>query len=63
MEGSTRSSFHSTLDALQGILSWEVTTGDDRLREERHAAEEYPLQRRRLYRLSASERVAPGRPR
>ena len=59
VEGSTRSSFHSTLNALKGILDWEERTGDTRLRAGRHAAEEYLLRRRMLYRESTGELVAP----
>lgn len=57
--GSTRASFHSTLAALGGILDWEKRTGDTSLREARHRAEEYLLQRRLLYRLSDGEQVGP----
>ena len=59
VEGSVRSSFHSTLNALKGILEWEERTGDTRLREARHAAHEYLLRRRMLYRASTGELVAP----
>jgi hypothetical protein len=59
VEGSSRASFHSTINALTGILDWERRTGDDRLRAARHAAEEYLLQRRLLHRLSTGEQVAP----
>jgi hypothetical protein len=59
VEGSTRASFHSTLNSLKGILDWEERTGDTRLRPLRHAAEEYLLRRRMLYRESTGELVAP----
>jgi len=59
VEGSTRSSFHSTLNSLKGILDGEERTGDTRLREVRHAAEEYLLSRRMLYRASTGEHVGP----
>jgi hypothetical protein len=58
VEGSTRSSFHSTLNALRGILDYETRTGDDSLRDARHAGEEYLLRRRLLFRLSTGEPVA-----
>ena len=49
VEGSTRSSFHSTLNSLKGML---VLRGRDRrqraLRAARHAGEEYLLERRLL---------------
>ncbi|HET8957328.1 MAG TPA: squalene cyclase [Microcella sp.] len=59
VEGSTRSSFHSTLNSLKGILDWEIRTGDERLREARHRGEQYLLTRRLLYRASTGERVGP----
>jgi len=58
-EGSTRASFHSTLNSLKGILDWEERTGDTRLRAVRHEAHEYLLRRRMLYRESTGELVAP----
>jgi hypothetical protein len=60
VEGSTRSSFHSTLNSLKGILSYEIATGgDDRLRAARHAGEEYLLQRGLMRRLTTGEQVGP----
>lgn len=59
VEGSTRASFHSTLNALKGVLFYETATGDDRTRESRHAGEEYLLQRRLLRRESTGEPVGP----
>ena len=59
VEGSTRSSFHSTLNSLKGILDYEVRTGDTSLQDARHAGEEYLLQRRLLRRLSTGEIVGP----
>ena len=56
--GSIRSSFHSTLNSLTGILSFEQATGgSDELRAARHAAEEYLLQRKLMFRLSSGEPV------
>lgn len=49
---SVRSSFHSTLNALRGMLAHERITGDTSLREIRHLGEEYLLSRRLLYRAS-----------
>lgn len=58
--GSTRSSFHSTLNALDGILSFEKATGGSReLTAARLAAQEYLLERRLMFRLSTGEQVAP----
>jgi hypothetical protein len=58
VEGSTRSSFHSTLNSLKGILFYEIATGgNDRLRAARHAGEEYLLQRHLMRRLTTGEQV------
>lgn len=60
VEGSTRSSFHSTLNTLKGLLAYEeLTGGSDELRAARHAGEEYLLERRLLYRASTGELVGP----
>lgn len=60
IEGSTRSSFHSTLNTLKGLLFYETATGgNDELRAARHAGEEYLLQRRLLRTASTGELVAP----
>ncbi|NAZ82708.1 squalene cyclase, partial [Kineococcus sp. R8] len=60
VEGSTRSSFHSTLNVLRGLLAHEVLTGGtDDLRAARHAGEEYLLERRLLRRRSTGELVGP----
>ena len=59
VEGSTRSSFHSTLNSLKGILYYEFATGgSDELRAARHGGEEYLLQRHLMNRLSTGEQVA-----
>ncbi|BDZ46551.1 hypothetical protein GCM10025866_24600 [Naasia aerilata] len=59
VEGSTRSSFHSTLNTLKGVLSYEKATGGfPELLAARHAGEEYLLERRLLHRLSTGEPVA-----
>lgn len=58
VEGSTRSSVHSTLNSVKALLTHEVATGGtDELRAARHAAEEYLLQRRLRYRLSTGEEI------
>lgn len=58
VEGSTRSSFHSTLNALRGLLAHEqLTGGSDDLRWARRAGEEYLLERRLLYRRSTGEPI------
>lgn len=60
VEGSSRSSFHSTLNSLRGLLYYEQATGgSDALREARQSAEEYLLERRLLYTLSTGQLVGP----
>jgi hypothetical protein len=54
---SIRSSFHSTLNALRGMLAYERITGDTSLRDARHGGEEYLLERRLMYRASTGELV------
>ncbi|MEQ1736948.1 MAG: squalene cyclase [Rhodoglobus sp.] len=58
--GSVRSSFHSTLNSLEGILYFEKATGGSvELRAARHRAEEYLLERRLMHRASTGEHVGP----
>jgi len=60
VEGSTRSSFHSTLNTLGGLLAFEAATGGtDASREARRAGEEYLLARGLFRRLSTGEPVGP----
>jgi hypothetical protein len=60
VQGSTRSSFPSTLNSLRGLLAHEVATGgSEALRAARRGGEEYLLERRLLRRLSTGELVAP----
>jgi hypothetical protein len=57
-EGSTRSSFHSTLNSLTGLLAYEAATGGtDATRAARRTGEEYLLQRGLFRRLSTGEPV------
>lgn len=59
VEGSTRSSFHSTVNALFGLLDYEQHTGDrTRTAESRRAGEEYLLTRRLHRRLTTGEPMA-----
>ena len=59
-EGSTRSSFHSTLNALKGILDYEAATGGTpELTAARHSGEEYLLERHLLRTASTGEIVGP----
>ena len=58
--GSVRSSFHSTLNVLKGLLHFEAETGGTgTLRTARKAGEEYLLQRRLLRTLSTGQLVGP----
>lgn len=58
--GSTRSSFHSTLNSLTGLLAYESYVGSTpELRESRRLGEEYLLARSLMRRLSTAEVVAP----
>jgi hypothetical protein len=60
VNGSTRSSFHSTLNSLKGLLAYDAATGGtDATRAARRAGEEYLLQRGLFRRLSTGEPVAP----
>jgi hypothetical protein len=60
VEGSTRSSVHSTLNSLKGLLAYDVATGGtDATRAARRSGEEYLLQRGLFRRLSTGEPVAP----
>lgn len=54
---SVRSSFHSTLNAVRGMLAYERITGDTSLREARHGGEEYLLERHLMHRASTGEVV------
>jgi len=54
---STRGSFHSTLNAIRGLLDFERIAGDTRVRSSRHAGEEYLLRRQLMYRESTGEPV------
>jgi hypothetical protein len=60
VNGSTRSSFHSTLNVLKGLLYYEGVTGaSEALLAARKAGEEYLLERELLRTLSAGAVVAP----
>ncbi len=60
VEGSTRSSFHSTLNTLKGLRDHEAATGGtDASRAARRAGEEYLLERGLMRRRSTGEVVAP----
>jgi hypothetical protein len=60
VEGSTRSSFHSTLNTLKGLLAYDTATGGtEATRAARRLGEEYLLCRGLYRRLSSGEPVAP----
>ncbi|CAM3540238.1 squalene cyclase [Kibdelosporangium persicum] len=60
VEGSTRSSFHSTLNVLKGLLAHDIATGGtEATRAARRSGEEYLLERGLFRRLSTGEPVAP----
>lgn len=60
VQGSKRSSFHSTLNAVKGLLEHErITGGSDELRAARHRGEEYLLERDLTHRLSDGDPVGP----
>lgn len=59
VNGARVSSFHSTLNALKGLLAYEqYTGGSDATRAARQAGSEYLLQRHLFKRLSTGEPVA-----
>ena len=58
--GSTRASYHSTLNALRALDDHErITGGTDATREVRRAGEEYLLQRNLTRRVTTGEIVGP----
>lgn len=58
VNGSRRSSFHSTLNSLKGLLFYEVATGGSAdTRAARRRGEEYLLERRLMRRLSTNQQV------
>jgi hypothetical protein len=60
VNGDRRSSFHSTLNSLKGILCFELATGGTgELRLARRAGEEYLLERELMRRRSTGEVLAP----
>jgi hypothetical protein len=58
--GSTRGSFHSTIDVLDGLLEYEWAVGTTpRISAARLRGQEYLLERRMLRRLSTGEVIDP----
>ncbi len=59
--GSTRGSFNSTIDVLEGLLEYERATGSaPEVRAARLRGQEYLLERRLLRRLSTGEVINPA---
>jgi hypothetical protein len=57
---SDRSSFHTTISALEGLLEYErATGGDTTLAKARGRGHEYLLKRRLMYRLSTGDLINP----
>jgi hypothetical protein len=60
VEGSTRSSYHSTLNSLKGLLAYDIATGGTaETRGARLAGQEYLLKRGLFRRLSTGQPVGP----
>ena len=60
VEGATKSSFHSTLNSLIGLLEYERRIGSDaRITAARQRAEEYLLTRQLMFKLSDGSEVGP----
>ncbi|AXB42643.1 squalene cyclase [Amycolatopsis albispora] len=60
VDGARRSSVHSTLNSLKGLLAHEIATGGtEATRAARRAGEEYLLVRGLFRRLSTGEPIAP----
>jgi hypothetical protein len=59
--GSTRGSFHTTINVLEGLAEHERATGGDaKVRAARVRGQEYLLERRLLRRLSTGEIIEPA---
>jgi hypothetical protein len=59
--GSTRGSFHTTIDVLEGLLEYERATGGSAdVSSARARGEEYLLERRLMRRLSTGELIDPA---
>src|SRR6266508_1406488 len=59
--GSTRGSFHTTINVLEGLLEFErATGGSPAVKAARERGQEYLLERRMLRRLSTGEVIDPA---
>jgi hypothetical protein len=61
VNGSTRSSFNTTICVLEALLEYERTAGDDAVREARLRGQEYLLERRLFRRKSTGEAIERDR--
>ncbi|PZU44767.1 MAG: squalene cyclase [Microbacterium sp.] len=59
VDGSVRSSFHSTINAVRGLLAYEQLTGDTSVTAARRRGEDYLLARNLRERLTTGEQVGP----
>jgi hypothetical protein len=60
IDGSTKSSFHSTLNSLKGLLAYDAATGGSAAtRAARLGGQEYLLERQLFRRLSTGQPVGP----
>ena len=57
VRGSTRSSFHTTIDVLDGLLEHERATGAAEVAEARRRGEQYLLDRHLMWRLSTGKPI------
>jgi hypothetical protein len=55
--GSIRSSFHTTICVLEGLLAYENATGTSAVQDARGRAQDYLLERRMFRRLSTGEAI------
>jgi hypothetical protein len=58
--GSTKSSLHSTICVLEGLLAYEQAGGSVDVTEARHRGEEHLLERRLMFRASTGELIDPS---
>jgi hypothetical protein len=58
-DGTSRSSFHSTICALEGLRAWEQASGSTDAAAARARGEEYLLERQLLRRLSSGDPIDP----
>jgi hypothetical protein len=61
VNGSTRSSFNTTICVLEALLEFERSAGDDAVREARLRGQEYLLERRLLRRKTTGELIEQDR--